>query len=169
MPRRSTEEIRLEIDKLAELVEIFDDFRRRYFHPDFEGVETLPAKDEWITRCRESGATWSEILAGYEQAANATLAVFSSDAPDMKAYAEALLSDFERSTGRPLFSLVSPPQRALKAIAKRGHIRSETEYYLVREVIDDMSDDPKKALLTQQLTECIASFEQGYTTDRADL
>lgn len=120
MPRRSTEEIKAEIDKLAELVESFDDFNRRYHHPDFEGIAPLPTKDEWIARCREGGASWSEILRGYEQATNDTLAVFASNALDIRAYADALLSDFESRTGKPLFSIIPPPQRVLKAIAKRG-------------------------------------------------
>ncbi|MEO1542644.1 MAG: hypothetical protein AAFR75_01270 [Pseudomonadota bacterium] len=169
VPRRSTEQIKAEIDKLAELVEIFENFNRRYHHPDFEGIEPLPTKDEWITRCREGGASWSEILAGYEQAANDTLAVFSSNAPDMRAYASALLSDFESRIGRPLFSVVSPPQRVLKAIAKRRYIENETEYYLVKEVIDDLSDDPQKTKLTQQLTECMVAFEMSSTAEKSDL
>ena len=159
MPRRTTEEIKAEIDKIAELVDVFEDFNRRYHGYEFDQIERLPEKDVWIARCRAGGASWSEILSGYEQAANETLVIFASNAPDMKAYADALLIDYESRTGTPLFSVVPPPQRALKAIAKRGYIQDETEYYMVKEVIGDLSDDPRQADLAQQLTTCLADFE----------
>lgn len=161
MARRSSEQIRAEIDRLAGLVEIFEDFNRRYHSPDFDEVVPLPGKDTWIAACRAGGASWSQILAGYEQAVNETLAAFVGNAPDKRAYAKALLADFEGRTGQPLFSVVSPPKRALSAIAKRGRIQSETEYYMVKESLDDLADDPKTSPLAHQLTECLATFEQA--------
>lgn len=160
MPRRSTEEIKAEIDKFAKLVETFAGFNQRYHGDGPDDIPPLPAKDVWIAECRACGASWSEILAGYEQAVNDTLAVFSANAPDSRVYADALLVDFENQTGQALFSVVTPPLRALKAIAKRGRIHSETEYYMVKESIDALLDDPKKTRLAQQLAEYLAGFEQ---------
>ena len=160
MPRRSAEDLQAEIDRAYEMLCIFEDYRKLHFSndPDDQG-RFLPDKEDWITSLRAEGVTWSQILQGYEQALNDTLVVFSMSGPDVDAYGAGLRAYFRDRTGKDLFSVITPPMRKLKAIAKRGRIKNETEYYLVKEFTDNLSDDPKLIDLARSLDTCLSRFE----------
>ena len=159
MPRRTTEEIKAAIDEADELLRIFDDYLQTQVAMDGGGPEDpLPSKDEWISRLRAHGVSWSQILQSFEQTLNEFLAVFAMSGPDVEALGRGFQAYFRERTGKELFSVVTPPLRKLKAIAKRGRIRNETEHYLVKEFTDNISDDPGLVELAKTLEGCMANY-----------
>ncbi|MDV4144534.1 hypothetical protein [Shimia sp. FJ5] len=162
MARRSEEDIRVEIDQADAVLRIFEEYQRRRYPADFPEHDPnmrLPDKEQWISGLRSQGATWSQILSGYEMAINDHLAAFSMSGPDVAAYSEGLRRFFRERAGEDLFSVVKPPMRKLKAIAKRGRIKDEVDYYLVKECAQSLSGDPRFADLAETLMTCLAEFE----------
>jgi hypothetical protein len=162
MARRTSVQIKGEIDKANEALRIFEDHRRLYYAHEYtegEEEEDLPEKEAWVSRLRSQGVSWSEILSGYQQALNDDLSAFAISDPDAVAYASSLKAYFRERTGKDLFSVFTPPLRKLKAIAKRGQIKNETEHSMVKEFTDHVTDDPVLAELARTLDKCLHDFD----------
>lgn len=164
MARRTTEALWAEIDRCDAFLRIAEEFEKVFFPGEAalrEAEEGLPDKDIFVASGLRNGATLSEMLSGYEQAVNDHMAAFAMTAPDAVAYATGLRAYYRERTGRELLSDFPPPTRKLKAIVKRGKIRNDTEFYLVKECVDDLEDDPKTEALGRDLRELLGAYEAG--------
>lgn len=162
MGRRTAEELRAEIDRADALLRLIYEFRADYFSQ--ETAESaygfqLPEKEDWISRLRANGGTWSQILKGYEQAINDVMACFAMSDPDTEAFGAGLRAVFQERTGKDLFSVVTPPTQRLKAIAKRGSIVNKAEFYLVKEFTENVAGGPGFTELAEALETCLANYQ----------
>lgn len=164
MARRTSEEIRAEIDRCDAFLRIAEDFVKVFFPEEAalrEALVGLPDKDAFVARCLSNGATLSEVLSGFEQAVNDHMSAFADMAPDSVAYAAGLRAYYRERTGRELLSDFPPPTGKLKAIVKRGKIRNDTEFYLVKECVDGLEDNPKTAAMGRDLRALLGAYETG--------
>ena len=164
MVRRTAEEIRAEIDRYDELLRIDLDFRKALYPEEahfLEQEETLPEPEKWIATLLQHGSTLSQVLESYKQSCNEILVVFTGRDPDVMNYANGLREFYYQRTGRSILFDFPLPTRKLKTIAKRGKIRNETEFYLVKEYVELNQDAPETAELVRQLREFLHVFEFG--------
>jgi hypothetical protein len=129
---------RLKPEHLAEL--------RQLYQQSVAVVDWLVAHDHL-----GSGADWKRALAGAFDIQNLRgLRMAARDLGDMLRFLppgerHELVRAVERRTGRSLLMLEAKDAKAAAAIVKRGRVRNDNEYYLLRSHLDRIEADPARA------------------------
>lgn len=146
------------VDKLTKLVAVFDQFHQATALLDDPLAKQLAGnwsrlRDRYV---RPEGAPRSAFAAGMEQGLRETPMLLVSMQPEARRQAaQALASAI--TANYPEFLLKDAAR--LEKVKKRGYIRGENDYYLVRHHIDILEADPSRESELRQCYELVDRFE----------
>ncbi len=164
MARRSKEELIAEIKKAYQASKVLLEIQLED-EPEYgmQDLAALPEIDGWISRCREGGATYSEILAGVIEHVNGFL-TFARTAkhPEELARIHDHLARYKAKTGHDLLTQFSDPLKVVKAILRTGKINTETDYRIVMEILNDVGNAAFDDAQLAKLESAAAAFEDAY-------
>lgn len=145
-------------DKLAKLVAVFDQFHASVAQLDDPTAKRLA--ESWAALRHEyvspTGAPRSAFATGMEQGLREMPMAMQRLPPRLRTRAAQALAN-AISAHCPEF-LVKEEQRLAK-IKARGHIRSESEFHLVRHHVDVLEGEPDREQELRQLYELVNRFE----------
>jgi hypothetical protein len=130
MPSRTSPEKRRQYDDLRRFFEVWQTqlFPNPYFATDD------PRHPLNVLTAYEQNLAFSKTFSGLKQAVNDCL----EDAQDFRPEQIARIDDALLRAGAPSLSqLLTRNSRSFKAMLRRGHIRNDTEFYLVSATLSD--------------------------------
>jgi len=161
MPRRTKEEL---IATLKTKYQIFDTMADCI---DACGPEDIVMGKDMFTPLQsyldwiDSGeCTASQAVGAMQEALNEHGLFLLELIDERPAYAEAILNEYQSRTGRDFWQDADNPKRAIAAILATQSLKTEADYYLLKEAVVDMSSTvlrQKDRPLAEQL---LHGFEQ---------
>lgn len=140
MARRSTEEIRAEIDRISAILRLNLEFLVST-EPDPKKADILRTGmsdlDGWTENLRAQGVIWSAILRGYEEALRGMARM-----PRTEALGAAWRVYYTEKTGRDFDRDATDPARLMRKILKRGRIHDAAEFRLLEGFLADADAPP---------------------------
>ena len=146
MPRSLSPESQRELDSLYEMLRVFADFLRPIL-----GEDVARPLDEELERAYQARA-----LAGLREARSDMLAMAEACSAAQRRELDAML---RARAGVPLDALMARQLARIERIRARGRIARDEQYYLVKERIEQIWDDPTRAEEFRALQDMLAAYE----------
>ncbi|MEL6642514.1 MAG: hypothetical protein AAFQ79_01155 [Pseudomonadota bacterium] len=158
MARRSSQEILASIERLTELVRVYEQWDDHYHGARPEPYDEMTI-DWCIERLREEGIRNSGIEIGLKE----NLREIGEHILDIQRYvpheAESFLAYYRERTGRDFWSDIENPHKAAKAIVRRGSIREESEFRLLMSILSDTEQTVFKGADVDRVNKLLLDFE----------
>jgi len=147
-----------QLDKLARLVAVFDQFHNAIAALDDPRAKLLAGN--WAAHrdqyAKPNGVPRSALAGGMEQGLRETPMLLTSMRSDLrKVAAEALAA----AVAAHYAEFVAKDAARLQKVQSRGHIRGENEYYLVRHHVDILEGQPGREAELHRLYQLVQQFE----------
>jgi len=165
MARRSKQDMRAEFDRLNGIFETIVAFKKLNVPKEhLSSFDAVPSREDMLNWGETGKATLSDLLSGTTQA----IQDFSCDLYEQDAFGDKKAQDFlelysARHDGRSYFSDVGDPTKGAAKILRRGVIRNETEWYLIKAIMDDVAHTSFTLSEQDQLSQMRTAFEQKGT------
>gem|GEM_PF-6534090 len=168
MPRRTKEELKLEFERLSSIFQVIIDFERTETPEQAADLDLVRTKEDMLGWVASGKATLSEITRGTQMAIND----FQMGLSDFNEETHYLMSPFERGpdrnkflafyrerTGRDFYLDVTDSKQTARSVVRRGNIKTEVEYYVVVELVNDVSQSVLSQTELVQVGDMIVEFE----------
>lgn len=162
MTRRSRKQLHAEFDRLYAIFETQIAFQRERLAPEHrDALDLVISKEAMLSAVQDGRATLSACLSGVTQAINDFNLGLMEDTGDGGRMVDDFLAFYgARHEGRSYFRDVGSPEKLVRKVLRRGRIRTEAEWFLVKEITDDLSQGLLGAEVCQRLDAMRAAFER---------
>jgi polyhydroxyalkanoate synthesis regulator phasin len=152
----------VKITKYNKLISVFDELTRQLQLIQDEKlqkqIDFLLQMPEQLTKflAQKNGITKSKLAVGLEQALREMPECFSDLKPEVRI---AALKAWNTSIKNNFPDFLEKDKEKLSKILSKGHIRNESEYYLIRNEVDALEGDDSQRELLIQYYEFLEKFE----------
>ena len=123
--------------------------------------ENVPSREHVLGSVSNGKATISDIISGVQQGLNDTLGELAEALQDQPQGAQQVLECFEEKTGKKLFDVVDSPYKLAAAIVQRGHIETDTEFYLLKEIMSKVDQAVFKEPQARKADKMLDTYEMS--------
>jgi hypothetical protein len=141
-----------ELRRLGALFDTWRDYQLAHGEPAMQrAYQKTPRSDDLLAHIKPDGPRLSDLLEGTKQGVNDISDELREGLEQGWPTASGFLAYYRERTGREWWAGAGDPVRTARAILKRGRIRDETEWYLLKNLLDpvdqrDFSGDELKRL-----------------------
>ncbi|MEL6516302.1 MAG: hypothetical protein AAFQ39_01205 [Pseudomonadota bacterium] len=164
MARRSEEEILESIVRMGAILSVYRAWMHEEYGSPLDPKEPMP-REQWLAELKKAGIRISKVERGYVEAINDTAQDLQEAMQYSPAEAESFLSFYRNEKGREFWDDVGKPDKAAKAIVRRGSIRDTTEWRLLNSILSNVDQTVFKGTALTRAEALLAEFEATYESD----
>lgn len=163
MARRTKDELLAELRHLGGLLSAWQGYQMAHGSAstrEVYGRKSQRTKD-WIAGALEPGAPrLSDLVAGFQQAVNDISEQIGHALDDGSPEGRGFLAFYRERTGREWWADAGDPAKMARAILRRGRIRDETEWYLLKNILSNVDQTIFSAAEVERLGIMRLKFEE---------
>lgn len=167
MARRTKAEMMVEFDRLFEISSTAWEFQKDHAPAPLKHIyDHTPSKQQMLELVESGKVTLSQLIEGLHQDIND----FSESITDWTGHNDPDAQEFlayyrARHEGRDYFTDAGDPRKTAKRIFKRGTIANETEWYVIKAVMDNTDQTVFTQSECLQVADMMADFELSQSED----